>query len=769
MVFERAIIRVSGIVQGVGFRPFVYRAATELGLSGTVQNLGDAEVEIILEGTRQALSRFMYALRRRSPPLAQIESVSKKTEKAKGLFVGVKILPSSKTKKGRGSLIPPDIGLCEACEKELYSRNSRRQGYYFITCTDCGPRFTTIRGVPYDRKTTTLDEFILCDSCLKEYNEPLDRRFHAQTIACHRCGPRLWLEAKDGSPIEDEPIITAAKLINEGAIIAIKGYGGYHLAAKTTDDTVIKRLREKKRRPSKPFALMARSIEKVRLFSDLTKSHERILINRRRPIVLVPILKKTDTKISRLIAPKLDRIGVMLPYAGLHYLLLDHVNDPAIILTSGNESNHPIIVTENEAHKKLADVADYFLIHERKIAQRCDDSVVRLVDKQPTFIRRSRGYVPQPIKVPLKTDKCVLGVGGEFNVAGSIYFGQKIVMTQHIGNLENRATRDFLAEALTHLQKILQVTPKKIVHDLHPKFVSTHLAKQIADTYGLEIEAVQHHKAHAAALAMETGNMESVIIVCDGFGLGDDGKAWGGEIFTFREGQFKRAAHLEEIPLIGGDLAAVYPLRLVAAALIGVEGIAEFIYDHSSEFPHGIEEANLVLNEARRRQGILTTSCGRVLDAASSILGICNYRSYDGEPAMHLEAAARGGRMFPLTMSGDNRYSYDNVIPTRPLLSALWYQSQKNTIALADLAYSFQVGLATAIGDKAVQIAEHDGIDTVGMSGGVAFNDIIVKTIKSRVLGAGLQWIQHRQVPPGDGGLAFGQVVLAGSDWASVQ
>ncbi len=749
----RAEIKVSGIVQGVGFRPFIYRTAVENGLVGFVRNRGDAYVEIVVEGRKGDIEKFLQDLKNNTPPLAHIYDVTTKYAKDKSEFEKFTILRSSDKVELSGSVIPPDVSICNECLNELRNPKNERHDYFFITCTNCGPRYTIIEGLPYDRPNTTMKEFSMCDYCQKEYTTPANRRFHAQTVACPKCGPKVYLTTNKGQLIDSEhPIREAGKLLEEGHIVAIKGYGGFHVATATTKDKPIMRLRTVKHRTQKPFAIMARDLETLRSFANVNEKEIKLLTSYVKPIVLLN--KSSNYHLSDQVAPGLHNVGVMLPYTGLHFMLFDKVREPAFVMTSANPPNEPIVTENGEAVNKLENVVDYFLFHNRLIAQRCDDSVVRVHGENTSLIRRSRGYAPEPIRLEWTASKCVLGVGGELNATCCVLLKDKAFVSQHIGDVENLETLQFLKSSTEHILRLTNSKVESIGCDLHPKFATTMFAHDLGSKLGSPVVAVQHHYAHVAALMAEYGMDELVAIVCDGYGYGSDGQAWGGEILSCnREGNFQRLGHLEKQPLVGGDLATRYPLRMVAGILSKVASVGEWLHTNSAHFPHGKEEVEVVLQQLNQIKGVETTSCGRILDAVSALLGICFERTYEGEPAMKLEATAMQGRdvlkLKPIIKN--------NILDTTVLVHEIF--SRKGIDAAGDLAFSAQLYLAEGLAQMAVGEAQRLGIDVVGFSGGVAYNEHMTQTIRKVVEENKLKFVVHLLVPPGDGGLSFGQAV----------
>jgi hydrogenase maturation protein HypF len=755
----RVKLNVTGIVQGVGFRPFIYRTAVNNSLAGYVRNRGDAGVEVLLEGEAEKIQIFMRDLTQKKPPLAQIEKINRIELSGKNEYEHFTIFKSSQESETSGSIIPPDIAICNQCLKELRDPKDPRYEYFFITCTDCGPRFTIIERLPYDRENTTMRKFPLCGFCKEEYKDPSNRRFHAQTVACPTCGPKAYLTTNTGESIQSkDPVRLAGKLLSEGNILAVKGYGGFHIASSTMLEQPLLRLRETKHRSEKPFAIMTKSLQAARAFSDVGSKEQELLTSPQRPIVLLN--KSPSYKLSPLVAPHLHNIGVMLPYTGLHYMLFDQVVDTSFVMTSANPPNQPIIKDKKTARKILGGTVDYFLFHNREIAHRCDDSVMRVHGDRPVFLRRSRGYAPAPIRLKQKSKRCVVGLGGELNNTSCILLDDKAFISQHLGDVENIETQIFLQEATSHLQHLTNCQAETVACDLHPKFNTTMMAKEMAQVDGLRLVQVQHHHAHAAALMAEHGLDEMVAVVCDGYGYGIDGGAWGGEILhcNLKSTEFVRLGHLEAQPLLGGDLASRYPLRLAAGILhkAGVN-VEDWLMQNSKHLPHGEIEAKLILQQLKFQNGsIETTSCGRVLDAVASILGICFERSYEGEPAMKLESIALAGKdmlQIQPQVKGD-------VLDTTSFMRTIF--DSLGRISVADLAYGAHAYLAKGLAALAIEGANAKSVKNIGFSGGAACNQILTQLIRELIESAGIRFFLHETVPAGDGGISFGQAVVAG-------
>lgn len=755
----RAKLCVSGIVQGVGFRPFVYRIAVANNLSGYVLNRGDAGVEILIEGKIPQIHHFIQELTSKKPPLAQIENIERTNLSGKPEYSNFEIHKSSQKAELSGSIIPPDIAICNPCLEELRNPTNPRFEYFFITCTDCGPRFTIINKLPYDRENTTMREFPLCGLCQKEYLDPMNRRFHAQTVACPTCGPKACLTTNYGEPINTEdPVREAGKLLSKGKILAVKGYGGFHLASSVTLEQPLQRLRETKHRREKPFAIMARNIDAANTFAQVNAKEKELLASPSRPIVLLN--KNSKYWLSPLVAPHLHNIGVMLPYTGLHYMLFDQVPDQAFVMTSANPANQPIVKDNKEAIEILGNTVDYFLFHNRQIAHRCDDSVIRVHENRQVFLRRSRGFAPAPIKLKNKSKLCALGLGGELNNTSCILLEDKAFISQHIGDVENIETQRFLQEATEHFRRLINATPQVVACDMHPKFNTTLLAQDIAKTSNIELIKVQHHHAHSAALLAEHGLNEIIAIACDGYGYGTDGTAWGGEIIYSKLGslEFERLAHLEAQPLIGGDLASRYPIRLAAGMLKKKGKIMEkWLIQNSQYLPYGEKEAKLIIDQLNSGIGVIpTTSCGRVLDAISAILGICYKRTFEGEPAMKLESTALHGN----DVLNIRPKIEDDILDTSDLLETIF--DNLGRVSAPDLAYSAHGYLARGLAELAIQAANAKNVKNIGFSGGAACNQILSKLLRKNLEKTGLRFFVHEAIPAGDGGVSFGQTVVAG-------
>jgi hydrogenase maturation protein HypF len=727
--------------------------------------MGDAGVEVVVEGEKQTIERFIKALRIEHPPLARIENVKVTWKPATGEFTSFQVLRSEKSGLGFRSVVPPDIALCNNCLSEMLNREDRRYLYPFITCVDCGPRFTIIRELPYDRPLTSMDEFPLCADCSREYKDPANRRYHAEPTCCPACGPQMKLYDKRGHEVNSpKPLRGAARLLDEGKIIAIKGIGGIHIAAKATGDEVLARLRKAFNRPQQPFAVMSPDLETVRTFAEVNEYEAKLLTSYRRPIV---VLKRSrGYMLSKLVAPGLDSVGVMLPYSGIHYLLLHYGKEPAYVMTSANVAGLPMIIDNVEALTQLRGAVDYFLLHDRTIVNRCDDSVIKTIDDRPVFLRRSRGYVPEPIKLAFKSDSCVLALGAELNVTTSILIDDLCFLSQHIGDTTHVETIGYLQQATERLMGLLNLNRAGVVaHDLHPNYATTRIAQEIAAKFRAKTLAVQHHHAHLGSLMAEHGLEELVGIAADGVGYGTDGTVWGGEVMVANLKSFEHVGGLRKQPMPGGDLATQFPARMVAGILWQVlepreveHVLKEFC---ANGLKYGAKEIGVVLRQLERNLNVFrTSSCGRVLDAAACLLGICDTRTYEGEPAIKLEAAASGSadrvKLEPILTTVDGMTVVDTSALLRGVVDAL-----RANIPRKHIASAVQRALATGLARIAIEAAQTEGIGVIGGSGGVFYNRAITSTIADLVAGAGLKFVRHGFVPPGDGGVSVGQAVIA--------
>ncbi len=749
-------IRVTGVVQGVGFRPFVYRLAQRLALGGAVRN-ASGEVQIEVEGSAADLDAFVTALTAEAPTLARIDGVDVKASTARGLDHFV-ILPSAPA-DGRRQPISPDVALCAACEAELFDPANRRYHYPFITCTDCGPRFTVIEAMPYDRERTTMRAFTQCPACRREFESPEDRRYHSETNSCPVCGPRLWLEAPGnpglapGVSSTSVALQVAADLLAAGKIIAVRGLGGFHLAVDATNEEAVRRLRARKHRDAKPLAVMVRTVDEARALGRVGPREAELLMSRERPIVLLRRL--ADAPLAEGIAPGLDTVGVMLAYTPLHHLLLERAGRP-LVMTSGNRSDEPIAIANDEAVRRLGAVADAFLLHDREIAARYDDSVVRVVGDTAVFLRRARGYAPLPVPLPLATPRPLIAVGPHLKNTFTLAHGRDAYVSQHIGDLETLETLEHFQATLATYRRLFRVEPEVAVRDAHPGYLSTRLAGDL----GLaRIIAVQHHHAHVAAVIAEHGVITPVVgLAFDGTGYGDDGHVWGAEFLVADLAGYRRAGHLRYASLPGGDLAARQPWRVALGYLTLEPGAADAFEAAFTD----VDYVEWTIAEQQTRHGLnapLASSLGRLFDAAAAVLGIRHVAHYEGQAAMELEALA-GERPaqplpFPLRLEG-GVWILDPV----PLLAALGERLARGA-SVPDLAAVFHESVAAAANELGARIAAEAGLHTIALSGGCFQNARLLASIKARLETRGLAVLLPRRLPPNDGAVSFGQAAVA--------
>jgi len=761
---EKARILVQGIVQGVGFRPTVYRIAEEMKLNGYVRNLGNS-VEIILEGKKDEIKDFAKNLKQNKPPISKITHLEIEWlgfhEKSE--FDNFMILESSADFSG-SSVIPPDIAICDKCLEETLNKGNNRYKYPFTACTDCGPRFTVIKSIPYDRVRTSMDEFPLCDECMVEYRDPMDRRYHAEATCCPTCGPSVFLYKDEVLDVED-PIKEAAKLIDEGNILAIKGIGGTHLVAKTTEDDPVITLRKRLGRMNQPFACMSPDIETIKTFAEVRDFEEETILSRRRPIVVLN--KNNDYYLAPSVAPELHNLGVMLPYSGLQHLLFQETNEPAYIMTSANIPGEPMLIDNEEIVNKMEGIADYCLLHDRKIINRCDDSVIRFRAGDLAFIRRSRGYVPEPYDFSnIADDTNILALGPELDVTFALLKDKKCYVSQHIGNTTKYETYRYLQEAIDYMIDITRAEQiDAIACDLHPMFFTTKLAHELGEKFECDVFGVQHHHAHAGALFVDHGIEELICIAADGVGYGDDGSAWGGEILHVTGENYNRLGSLMPQNMAGGDLTTKYPIRMVMAMIheyYDDEELKQMMKnEYVNYFKHGEKEIDLILKQFERGFNLQkTTSTGRVLDAISSALMICGKRTYEGECSMKLESVAyHGADTCEIPVEIKKQDEMDILDTSKIMLSVLEYK-QKG-IPVKDIACSAQKAVAEGLAKLGIKAADNTGIDIIGGTGGVFYNEAISKTIKDVVTKNGYDFIQHKNTCAGDGSVSLGQAAVA--------
>ena len=734
-------ILTQGIVQGVGFRPYVYRLATNLNLKGYVRNLGNV-VEIILEG--DAIELFIERFQKELPPIARIDSF-KVFDIEESNFDEFKIIESSDFYSGI-SVIPPDIAICDNCLAEIRNPSDRRYKYPFNACTDCGPRFTVIDSVPYDRNKTSMDEFPLCDDCLVEYQNPLDRRYHGEAICCSYCGPQMAIYKKDKIIDCDNPIKLGSEKLKDGEILAIKGIGGTHLVVDAYNDNAIKELRLRLNRPNQAFAVMSSDLKSVQRYAKLSEREIKAITSNKRPIV---ILKKNENyNFPESLSPGLHNIGVMLPYSPMHYLLFDEGDIDTYVMTSANIPGEPMMIDNSEI---INSISDYSLVHNRKILNRCDDSVIRYRNNELSFISRSRGYTPEPYTINYEVnDLNVLSLGPELDVTFCLATEGIAYPSQHIGNTNKIKTLNFLKESINHMKRITKICDiNAVACDLHPQFFTTKLAYE----FGVDVIPVQHHHAHAAALANDHKIDEMIAIAADGTGYGDDHTSWGGEILYTDIKSYERMAHLERQKMPGGDLATKYPIRMLLSILNNEKLIKNYI----KYFKYGEIEIKNIFKQLDAEINVgVTTSTGRVLDSISAALEICNERTYEGEASMKLESAAYYSTTeleLPLIIE-------KNELKTTEILEEvvkLYLKGYKKS----DIANSAQKTISNGLSELAIQSADKKGIRTIGATGGVFYNESITNTVKNYIESNEYNFIQHKNTCCGDGSVSLGQSIVA--------
>ena len=774
-------VHITGIVQGVGFRPFVYNLAAHHGLKGWVKNTSGG-VEIEVDGHKETLDMFIQQLREDAPPLSRIDEFSASFHAANG-FRSFEILHSESV-EGVFQPISPDVAICPDCLRELFDPNDRRYRYPFINCTNCGPRFTIIKNIPYDRPKTTMSSFPMCPDCEREYNDPMDRRFHAQPVACPVCGPNVWLEhgsAVKGLTSKEQAIVETQRLLREGKILAVKGLGGFHLACDATNSQAVIELRNRKLRVDKPFAVMMPDIETIEQHCSISDSELELLVSSARPIVLLK--RKPNSNIVRGVAPHQDWVGVMLPYTPLHYLLFADEHFTALVMTSGNLSEEPIATDNAEARERLSKLADAFLMHDRDIHIRCDDSVVRaftnyqllspqqngldpnyheraeLLDPQATSIypiRRSRGYSPFPVKLPFDAPQ-VLAAGSELKNTFCITNRNYAFLSHHVGDMENYETLKSFEQGVEHFEKLFRVKPEAIAYDLHPNYLATRYALKRAERENLPAVGVQHHHAHIAACMAEHGldGMHPVIgVAFDGTGYGEDGAIWGGEILIADYKSYQRQYHLEYFPLPGGDAAIKQPARTALALLWSLDLGWDEQFAPVAQFTAAVL-GTLRAQLEKKINTPMTSSMGRLFDAAAALAGVRQQVNYEGQAAIEFEALAEPAE--------DEKYPFglhQDRVQAGTAVEAL-IQDVMAGVPIPKISARFHNGLAESVRQMCLKIRSEIGIGEIILSGGVWQNITLLGRTLSLLEEDGFEVYLHREVPPNDGGLSLGQAVIA--------
>lgn len=760
-MLERRVIAVEGVVQGVGFRPFVYGLATSLELQGFVRN-DPTGVVIDVQGPSESLDRFVADLSSSAPALAAVEQVHSHVHLTRP-YDGFSILssdeiPSASEHRVREPAVSPDVATCDACLAETLDPANRRYRYPFTNCTHCGPRFTIVHDVPYDRARTTMARFTMCASCRREYEDPADRRFHAQPISCWECGPALVLRrAASMEPVASAraAIAAAADALLGGSIIAIKGIGGYHLACDATSSATVARLRARKRRDAKPLAIMVADVDRALETCAVSHAEGALLRSPSRPIVL--LAKRSAGTVRDEVAPGSRELGVMLPYTPLQHLLVAAVGRP-LVMTSGNAADEPIAFDDDDALMRLGEICDLMLTHDRPIASRCDDSVMRVIAGAPSFIRRARGAAPRTITLPFRFERPVLAVGGHLKNAFCLGTGRRALLSHHVGDLDHPAASIALRDSIGHYRRLFGIRPEIIAHDLHPDYRST----QLADSLDVpERLAVQHHHAHVAACMAEHGVTNPVIgVAFDGAGLGTDGAIWGGEFLVVDGDRAERVAHLAYVPLPGGDACAREPWRAAAAHLMSAYGDA--VDDLELPLIQRVGAARWSMIRRMMAQRVAcppTSSAGRLFDAVAAILGLQDVSRFEGQAAMALEAAA--DRSTFATYPVDHRATDAGwVIDTAPLIRDITADSLAG-VSIAEIAGAFHNALRSLIVETVVLVAQRTGIRRVALTGGVFQNALLTERAAIALERRGFDVLLHRQVPANDGGLALGQAYVA--------
>jgi hydrogenase maturation protein HypF len=746
---RRVRVRVEGVVQGVGFRPHVHRLATDLGLAGFVLN--DASgVLLEVEAPPAAVERFLERLGAEAPPLASIERLVPEELTPMGER-GFAILLSD----GAGepsAAVAPDVATCAECLAELRDPADRRHRYPFINCTACGPRYTIVVGVPYDRARTTMAGFAMCGPCRTEYEDPADRRFHAEPIACPDCGPSVRLVNAGGGAVPGDPLAAAAAALVDGRIVAVKGIGGFHLACRADDEGVVARLRARKRREEKPFAVMVPDAATARLLVSLSPAEEALLAGRERPIVLAR--RRPAAPVAPSVAPRSADLGVMLPYSPLHHLLLGDAGTP-LVMTSGNLSDEPIAHRDEDARERLGAIADLLLLHDRPIHTRVDDSVVRAVPgRRPLLMRRSRGWVPASLTLPVPAGRPLLACGAQLKSTACVAKGHRAWVGHHIGDLGDWETLRAFGESVEHLERLFAVAPEVVAHDLHPGYLSTAYA---LERDGVETLAVQHHHAHLAACLAEWGEEGPAVgAILDGTGYGTDGTIWGGEILVGGLRDARRAAHLRPVRMPGGEAAIREPWRMACAWLAEAGG------EDEPAIPAGLAGRvapgtwSAVARLARSERSPVTTSAGRLLDAVSAICGLRARVTYEGQAAIELEAAC--------DPAAHGAYPMDGLDPREAVLAAR--DELARGVAVGVVAARVHDGLAAAVAAACARAAEDAGIGLVVLSGGVFQNRRLLGVTAGRLERAGLRVLIPERLPPNDGGISYGQAAVAAASLA---
>lgn len=761
-MLKRTQISARGLVQGVGFRPFIFNLAKRLSLSGFVQNDTNG-VLIDIEGCDDSINEFIACLVKSPPPHAIIEDVNCKTLPPKGYKDF--IIEESILKDDKSAIISPEISICQECLKELLAPDDRRHRYPFINCTNCGPRFTIIKDIPYDRINTTMHKFAMCRDCSKEYHDPQNRRFHAQPNACHDCGPKLTLLNDKGLGVHTQDIIsTVCALLNEGRIIAIKGLGGYHLACDAANDSAVSTLRKRKHREDKPLAVMMENIDTARQFCHVNANEETLLLSTQKPIVL--LRKKDMCAIAPEIAPENKYLGVMLPYTPLHYLIIKE-SGLSLVMTSGNVSDEPIAFKDNEAYTRLKGIADYFLTHNREIFMRCDDSVVRVNGNNDMIIRRSRGYAPYPLKLEYIFTRQILACGAFLKNTFCLGRGNHAFLSHHIGDLENTETLHSFETTIEHYKRLFDIKPEIIAYDLHPEYLSTKYA--LAQNDSIFKIGVQHHHAHIASCMAENGIKHKVIgVAFDGLGYGDDGNFWGGEFFIADLSEYERTGHLDYVPMPGGEQAIKEPWRMAISYLYQIYG-----NDISSLPPFSLPQfRNEIMPKleifmkmlSQRINSPLTSSMGRLFDGVASMLDLQHLVNYEGQAAIKLELIADEDETgsYPFDINGDVGVDCNVpfIVKWQRLIKCI-IEDVNHGVKSSIISAKFHNSIVEMVSQVCIILRDSNGLCDVVLSGGVFQNNFLFNRLINKLTLDGFKVYSHNKVPCNDGGISLGQAVIA--------
>ncbi len=750
-------IHIDGTVQGVGFRPFVYRLAHAYHLTGWVRN-NSRGVDIEVHGAQNNIDAFVQALQEEAPPLARIRRVTRHPIPENDFGGEFRILHSQEEEGF--TLVPPDVATCPDCLRELFDPSDRRYRYPFINCTNCGPRFSIIRALPYDRPNTTMAAFVMCPTCQAEYENPLDRRFHAQPNACPECGPHVWFEATDRScTVLSEPkaLETAVRWLSEGKILAIKGLGGFHLACDATNDTAVRELRRRKTRPHKPLALMMRDLDMVRAYCRLTAQEEALLTSPAAPIVLLEPLPNTN--LSAHIAPRQQRLGVMLPYTPLHHMLLHDIHRP-LVMTSGNRKDEPIARTHAEARERLTSLVDAFLWHNRPIHNRVDDSVWMVTAEGTMPIRRARGYVPQPIELEHEAPEPILATGSEMKNTFCLFTGRQALLSQHIGEMSHLETWNFFTESVCRYQELFNIRPRIIAHDMHPDF-TLNATQSLADLVpNAQIIPVQHHHAHIVACMAENGiHGPTIGIALDGTGYGPDGTVWGGEILWVDGAAYHRIGRWHPFPLPGGEAAIRHPVRIALGLLMRMGDIPVEKLDLWARTPEAVRDV-VAWQIERKVNTPWTSACGRLFDAVAALLGVRDEVTYEGQAAIELETLATSA--FPAPPYNVGVYHQEGLweLPTEEVFRAI-VKDVLRGVPRAEIAARFHATVIQALVHMTQTVERDHHLRQIALSGGCFQNRLLLEGLSRALREAGFAVYTHHQVPTNDGGLSLGQAVIA--------